>query len=105
MERCIDKQPISGFSESSGCRFRALRQTHPLFQQPPRLNLSSIRPTTQRDTRTSRPAYLGKGIQKDAVQATALYRKAADAGEPAAMAKLGYLYAHGLGVKQDIQSR
>ena len=47
-------------------------------------------------------AYLaGRGVSKDPVRAAFWYRKAADAGDPAAQNNLGYLYLTGTGLDRD----
>lgn len=47
-------------------------------------------------------AYLvGKGVQKDPVQAAYWFKKAADQGDPQAQNELGYLYIWGIGVDKD----
>jgi TPR repeat protein len=43
----------------------------------------------------------GRGVPKDAERAAYWYRKAADQGDPAAQAELGYFYASGIGVRAD----
>ena len=43
----------------------------------------------------------GGGVEKDAVQAAAWYRKAADQGEPRSQVRLGLMYQQGLGVAKD----
>ncbi len=43
----------------------------------------------------------GKGVDKDMAKAAEWYQRAADAGNPNAMANLGLMYASGDGVEED----
>ena len=45
--------------------------------------------------------YYGKGVEQDYSKALEWLKKAADAGNSAAMYNIGYMYEYGKGVEQD----
>jgi hypothetical protein len=55
----------------------------------------------EEQTRLANAYVTGRGVSKDPVRAAFWYRKAADAGDPAAQNSLGYLYLTGTGVNRD----
>lgn len=70
----------------------------PRFGPPPVQTSSAV---TQQEIRLAGDYLVGRGVQKDPIQAAYWYRKAADQGDPEAQNQLGYLYTWGIGVARD----
>ena len=55
----------------------------------------------QQELKLAGDYFVGRGVPRDPERSAYWYRKAADQGDPAAQAELGYFYASGIGVRAD----